>query len=154
MTIHAELATRRHLLERLTIGLILAHIGMAAIHFIRRAVPASPPLGAPDEVEPLLHLAALVHWSGWHIATAFLLTGCMILVTDNRTGPRLRHRAIQGISIAAHLSLLLWLSWGALVAAWAWWSIPPASLVTPLLLAVFAVPVSYMVSEAWIDREE
>lgn len=142
VTLSHEIAQRRSWLERATAALIVAHLGMVALHLMGRVVPAVPPTGAPDSIEPALHIASYVHWSAWHLTAAAALTVARVT------------RSPRTCSIASSLSFWLWVVWGTLVTLWSLWAVPPTSLVAPLLIAVFAVPSAYVVSGAWIEREE
>ncbi|GAB3622592.1 hypothetical protein GCM10027418_06740 [Mariniluteicoccus endophyticus] len=142
MSLTVDLAHRRRLLERITVGLVIAHLGMAVLHVVGRAVPAVPPLDAPLQIVGFVRHAGLVHWAWWHLVAAAAIVAARSI------------RSSRACSIASSLSAMVWIAWGVLITAWAWWSVPPTSLVAPLLIAVLAVPTALTVSGAWIDRED
>lgn len=132
-----RIAERGALLYGLTVAVAAGHAAMIPLHMVGRAAPAIP----PTHPSPAIAQVSAVWWVAVHAVTVALLGGAVV-----------SRRWWLGM-LGGALSAVVWLSWALLLLVWSLDTVPPVSLVAPVLILATVAPVSGVVFAAWTERD-
>lgn len=126
----------RERINSLTVVLACAHVGMVLLHLIDRAAPAiAPRAGLPG----VIGVVDEWWWVVAHTSAAVLLS-LGVVFGSWRLG-------VWGACFGGST----WAIWMILLLAWSLNTVPPVSLVAPLLGLVVVVPLSVVLAVAWSE---